>query len=122
MPRFKENQTRDYDEQMVICIPDIQRLSLDLDANAQRDTTAKVSNQRYKFAVIASDGLWDVMTERTIERYIVEKLDTQREKSALINNRFNLSLITEDLLRCAVNKHSMDNITIILIMFDVLQG
>lgn len=66
------------------------------------------SLKNVKFIILASDGLWDVNTNKDVTSFITLKLDPNRNKST------NPTKIISDLIHNAYSKGSMDNITAIL--------
>ncbi len=60
------------------------------------------------FLIIASDGLWDIMTSIQAVKFVQEK----------INNSIDLEAIAHDLQDKAINKGSEDNITVCIVTFN----
>ncbi|KAL0480895.1 protein phosphatase [Acrasis kona] len=119
---LKNNKKLEPNQQPVICEPDVIRTSISL-TNSKHVSDDVTSNLKYKFVLIASDGLWDVLTIADCEAFVVERLNEQQEENQLTNEGFDAASITEELARYAVyNKKSMDNITIILVILNTKEG
>jgi len=76
-------------------------------------------NSGWEFLVLASDGVWDAVTNLDIVKYIKSRLETKHRDKLV------LSTICEDLLDLCCEKtvdkygkNSCDNMTMILIWFD----
>jgi serine/threonine protein phosphatase PrpC/translation elongation factor EF-1beta len=97
---FKPYQASDQRHQMVIAVPDIQRRTIPIH---RTDIT--------QVALLACDGLWDVLTNEEAMQFILSRINKQPKAS-------NLRDIAKELCEyCCVEKHSTDNISVIIIQF-----
>ena len=68
---YKENEDNDSDNKGLICEPFISKINIDLN----------IENQ---FLILASDGIWDILTEEDIQNIIKKYQDTQKICSVII--------------------------------------
>lgn len=76
---------------------------------AKPDVVTEIITDIHEFAVIASDGLWDVLDPHTVVTYIRKRA----------SKRHNLQLIVNDLTELAVSQGSMDNVTVVVMVFNL---
>jgi len=62
-----------------------------------------------EFAVIASDGLWDVMDPQTVVNFVRKKAST----------RGDMTHVVQDLVQEAYAQGSVDNVTVMILVFNV---
>lgn len=85
----------DYPKELgVVCNPDVYQISLN-------------SNEHH-FAVFATDGLWDVVTNDEVAKYVSYELRQGK----------NPNLIAQELISTAQTRGSNDDITVVIIVFD----
>ncbi|KAL0479977.1 hypothetical protein AKO1_007298 [Acrasis kona] len=115
---LKNNSTH-VNEQLLTCDPDITRTSIHINDKC----STMLINEKFKFIVIASDGLWDVMSTHECERFVVEGLEDQLQQGKSIQE-CDLETITSVMVRDAVyNKKSIiDNVTVILILLHQIKS
>ncbi|KAF7111651.1 hypothetical protein CFC21_111633 [Triticum aestivum] len=91
--QFKQDPTLSRQDQMVTCCPDI------CDVPITNDT---------QFFVIASAGVWDVMTSRQVVNFVHQCLQSEEKDPGTI---------CEKLLDSCLREGSKENLTIILVQF-----
>lgn len=107
---LKTNSNLSMESQSVIAVPDVVRMKLDFSQDCSS----------FSFVVLASDGVWDVMSSKEVTDFVVEKLNEQRRAYEQLGYHesqydFDLVSITEalvDEVAC-----SSDNISVILVLF-----
>ena len=88
----------------VIAVPEIFTESI---PNSSMDVSGST-----EFAIFASDGLWDVITAQTAVSFVWKQV---------LSIKVDLHLIPALLVRHAINKGSIDNVTAIIIWFNIPQ-
>eukprot|EP01041_Mallomonas_annulata_P003093 gene3093-6067_t len=76
---------------------------------ASPDLTTEDICGAVEFAVVASDGLWDVMTPQVVVDYI-------RKRASV---RGSLPLVAQDLVHEALKQGSVDNVTMLIFVFNI---
>jgi serine/threonine protein phosphatase PrpC len=102
---YKNNQDNgDRGDQLLTTEPEIIRRSI------------HISEDKIQFAIVACDGLFDVMTNSEIIQFVTSRLQEQTEHN--INSRLDLSKIVRELIEHAiVVLEGSDNISVILLVF-----
>jgi len=86
----------DPSDRAVSCTPDIKRVQF------------KKKDKKYKFMVLASDGIWDVFTNDEVGEFVEIGLDHEEF----------LEKIADSLVKVAITKYgSSDNCTVIIVLF-----
>ncbi len=62
-------------------------------------------NKKDKFLILACDGLWDVMSNQEVVNFILKCIDKKCKN------------ISKELANYAINKGSMDNVSIVIKVF-----
>lgn len=66
-----------------------------------------------KFIILACDGLWDVLSNQDVIDFILEQMDDIKISNSMLGNSINN--IAYNLGNYAINKGSLDNISIVII-------
>ncbi|KAL0477546.1 protein phosphatase 1B [Acrasis kona] len=123
---FKNNRAQNDANQAVIAEPDIVRVILHDDSKRQDlikreskfDNIVKTDSQSpYTFLVVGCDGIWDVMSYRSVTKYVNEKLlqqDSEIQQGK--RTRLDITSICRDLTKKCY--HSRDNITVIIALLN----
>lgn len=88
-------------------MPFIQQVEGESLITAQPDVRSEVITPKTEFAVIASDGLWDVMAPQVVIRFVRDRLLKHKD----------LQKVAKELTKEALNNHSVDNVTVVLVTF-----
>ena len=125
------------EEQAVISLPEIKRVIIDLD-----------DDNEYNFAILACDGVWDVMSNVDATNFVLQRLMEQKngtykrltypgdvpeqhipvgydapENSSPLPGKFDLGAICEDVLdHCVRGLDSKDNVSVIIVLFSKDDG
>ncbi|XP_044443528.1 probable protein phosphatase 2C 21 [Triticum aestivum] len=95
--QFKQNKHLPREEQMVICVPAI---------------FEEVISDTMEFIVVASSGIWSVMTSKMVVEKVREGLQSGKD----------LKAICEELLDSCLSKGSKLNLSVILVQFNLNQA
>jgi len=74
---------------------------------ADPDICTEKITQGTQFAVIASDGLWDVMTPQVVVDYVLKELHVHKD----------LDIVTNMITKEALHRGSIDNVTVSIVAF-----
>lgn len=96
---FKRNEKRSATEQIVIAYPDVQTRPLTSDL---------------EFAIMACDGVWDVMTNEEVIEFIRRRIFYRREPVAICEELITRCLAPDCQMGCGIG---CDNMTVILICY-----
>ncbi len=96
--QFKADESRSKNDQLVTALPDV--FTVDIDPNID-------------FMVLASDGVWDVMSNQQVVDFVKDRLHTVRP----INKIATLLIDTCDSLGPTICGAESDNLTCIIAMF-----
>lgn len=125
---FKSNKTLPEDQQAVIAIPEITRITLN-DTIENADTIKKgiqadeqlihkgPETSPFTFLIVACDGIWDVMSYKKATKFINERLLEQQD--AIMQNKmpcYDLTSICAEIVKKCL--YSRDNITIIIALLE----
>eukprot|EP01130_Rhizamoeba_saxonica_P012831 TRINITY_DN5453_c1_g1_i4.p1 TRINITY_DN5453_c1_g1~~TRINITY_DN5453_c1_g1_i4.p1 ORF type:complete len:190 (+),score=30.86 TRINITY_DN5453_c1_g1_i4:1488-2057(+) len=91
-PEYKNVNNINYDQDFVICKPDVVIEKLDSDV---------------EFLILACDGLWDVISNQEAVNFVRKKLDAQIDPE----------VIARDLCQTAIDLNSHDNVSLVLAVF-----
>jgi len=96
---FKSPPSAPPEEQAVTCVPDIFDVSL---------------SRSHRFMIIACDGLWDVLENQEVVDFVEERLPQNLGSctSEILNG------ICSELVDVAIQRKSVDNVTLLLVVFD----
>lgn len=75
---------------------------------AEPDIHSEIITPKTEFAIIASDGLWDVISPQGAVNFV---------RSHLIMHR-DLGRVTKELVREAIARGSVDNVTVLILTFN----
>ena len=89
---FKENKTADTEKSLVIAVPDI---------------TTEIITSGTEFCILASDGLWDMMSPQVAVSFVVYKLQKNGD----------LQKAAKELCLEAIKRGSIDNVTVLILAF-----
>ena len=70
------------------------------------------------FACLACDGLWDVMNQETVIKFIKDYVRHLSNNNNNNNNKKSISGIAKALVKHAFGLGSMDNISVIIVFFN----
>ena len=99
---YKSDMNLKAEEQLVIATPEIKVKDL--------------SSEKYKFAILASDGIWDVMENGEVVDFVAEKLANFVSPEKICEELMD-SCIAKDEKSGRMFGVGMDNMTIILVCF-----
>ena len=74
---------------------------------ANPDVYSEIITPMTEFCIVASDGLWDVMDSQAVVNYVRER----------INDKNDLNDIVQELVNDAIEKGSIDNVSVIILIF-----
>jgi protein phosphatase 2C family protein 2/3 len=103
---YKDNKSKNQEEQAVTAVPEIKRETLDLgEVNASNELS---------FLILACDGIWDVLKNEEAVQWVKKKLNEQKEKT----QQYDLGKLCEEMLDHSVLElDSKDNVSVIVILF-----
>jgi len=103
---YKDNKSKIAEEQAVTAVPEIKRITLDL--NQVKESSEQT------FLVLACDGIWDVMKNEEVCIWIKKKLVEQKEKGAI-----DMGKLCEELLdHCVLGLESKDNVSVCVVLLN----
>ena len=79
---------------------------------ATPDISAEVITPMTEFAIVASDGLWDVLSPQSAVNCVRKKLAKKSD----------LQGAAQELVQEALNKGSVDNVTVLIMSFHMTPG
>jgi serine/threonine protein phosphatase PrpC len=85
----------------------IQQMESESLITAQPDIRSEIITPKTEFAVIASDGLWDVMAPQVVIRFVRDRLLKHKD----------VQKVCKELTKEALNNHSVDNISVVVVTF-----
>ena len=92
--QWPETHTKTFQSDLVIPTPEIVNVTL---------------TRQHEFLIIASDGLWDVMTTTDAVNFVKDSLNKSKNKST--------SQIADELCELALRLGSSDNVTVVIVLF-----
>jgi serine/threonine protein phosphatase PrpC len=75
------------------------------------DITSEVVTPMTEFAVMASDGLWDTIEPQAVVNFVKRKIQKKED----------LDTISKALVNEAISRGSVDNVSVVILLFHVLK-
>jgi serine/threonine protein phosphatase PrpC len=76
---------------------------------ATPDINAEIVTPLTEFAILATDGLWDVLEPQTAVNFVRKRL----------NKKMFVQQVVQEIVREALDKGSVDNVTAIIVIFNI---
>lgn len=85
---------------------------------AEPEIRSELITPKTEFAILATDGLWDVMTPQVAVTFVRKKLTSPSPNSSSSSNRNqDLHKIAQELIHEAIDRGSVDNVSCIILAF-----
>lgn len=105
---YKKNINCSKYQQAVICIPEIKKITIDIQESIQKRDLHGI----FTFIVICCDGVFDVMKNMEVIQFIQSELKYQKDNGVIL---FDVDKICKHLVtHCIRNLNSTDNVSVVI--------